>query len=358
MERHSSRYRTRGRFCDTNPHLATDVSVTKMDESERCYFESYARTSIHGIMLKDSVRTDSYKNAIYHNKHLFKNKVVLDVGCGTGILSLFAAKAGARRVFGIEMSDFAHLARKVVLDNKLDNVIKIIKGKVEEVILPVEKVDVIVSEWMGYCLFYESMLDSVLYARDKWLVPAGVIFPDIVKLYVFGMKNTSFHEKTLKYVEEKVYDDYDVSCLSQLALREPQVGHLAPEQMVTSSFKIKEFDLTKDSVEDTEFKSDFTLTMEKSDTLSGFATYFDTIFSQCHRGVMFTTSPLWKSTHWSQTAFYLRRGYRVNGKDEITGSFKMKKNGEYFRDLDFELSFKYKNEFDNIDEKNNYTLRY
>ena len=43
-------------------------------------------------------------------------------------------------------------------------------GKVEEVTLPVPKVDVIVSEWMGYCLFYESMLDTVLYARDKWLV--------------------------------------------------------------------------------------------------------------------------------------------------------------------------------------------
>ncbi len=43
-------------------------------------------------------------------------------------------------------------------------------GKVEEVELPVAKVDVIVSEWMGYCLFYESMLDTVLHARDKWLV--------------------------------------------------------------------------------------------------------------------------------------------------------------------------------------------
>lgn len=46
----------------------------------------------------------------------------------------------------------------------------IIKGKVEEVELPVEKVDIIISEWMGYCLFYESMLNTVIYARDKWLV--------------------------------------------------------------------------------------------------------------------------------------------------------------------------------------------
>ena len=54
------------------------------------------------------------------------------------------------------------------------------RGKIEEIKLPegVEKVDIIISEWMGYCLFYESMLDSVLYARDKWLAPNGLMFPD------------------------------------------------------------------------------------------------------------------------------------------------------------------------------------
>jgi len=51
-------------------------------------------------------------------------------------------------------------------------VISLVHGKVEEVTLPdgIEKVDIIVSEWMGYCLFYESMLNTVIYARDKWLV--------------------------------------------------------------------------------------------------------------------------------------------------------------------------------------------
>ena len=48
--------------------------------------------------------------------------------------------------------------------------ITILKGKVEEVTLPVDKVDIIISEWMGYYLFYESMLDTVIFARDKWLV--------------------------------------------------------------------------------------------------------------------------------------------------------------------------------------------
>jgi len=52
------------------------------------------------------------------------------------------------------------------------SVISLVRGKVEEVTLPdgIEHVDIIVSEWMGYCLFYESMLNTVIYARDKWLV--------------------------------------------------------------------------------------------------------------------------------------------------------------------------------------------
>merc|ERR1711973_193130 len=124
------------------------------------YFDSYAHFGIHEEMLKDEVRTLTYRNSMYHNKHLFKGKVVLDIGCGTGILSMFAAKAGASRVFGIDCSDIVNQATEIVKANNLDDVISIIKGKVEEVELPegIEKVDIIISEWMGYCLFYESML--------------------------------------------------------------------------------------------------------------------------------------------------------------------------------------------------------
>lgn len=54
-------------------------------------------------MLKDEVRTLTYRNSMFHNKHLFKDKVVLDVGSGTGILCMFAAKAGAKKVIGVSL---------------------------------------------------------------------------------------------------------------------------------------------------------------------------------------------------------------------------------------------------------------
>ncbi|GFQ90233.1 protein arginine N-methyltransferase 1-B [Trichonephila clavata] len=68
--------------------------------SKDYYFDSYAHFGIHEEMLKDEVRTLTYRNAMYHNKHLFRGKTVLDIGCGTGILCMFAAKAGASKVIG------------------------------------------------------------------------------------------------------------------------------------------------------------------------------------------------------------------------------------------------------------------
>ncbi|EHA99819.1 Myb-binding protein 1A [Heterocephalus glaber] len=209
------------------------------------YFDSYAHFGIHEEMLKDEVRTLTYRNSMYHNKHVFKDKVVLDVGSGTGILSMFAAKAGAKKVFGIECSSISDYSEKIIKANHLDNskanlrvfpsmegapdqvsslpgdpcpawpgpcagidrrhyrrvlsVITIFKGKVEEVELPVEKVDIIISEWMGYCLFYESMLNTVIFARDKWLKPGGLMFPDRAALYVVA-------------IEDRQYKDFKIHC--------------------------------------------------------------------------------------------------------------------------------------------------
>lgn len=152
--------------------VANGAGSTDMT-SRDYYADSYAHFGIHEEMLKDEVRTLSYRNAICNNPHLFKGKTVLDVGCGTGILCMFAAKAGAKKVIGVDMSNIITQAKTIVAANGFEGTIHLVKGKLEEVQLPLEegeKVDVIISEWMGYFLLYESMLDTVLMARDRYLV--------------------------------------------------------------------------------------------------------------------------------------------------------------------------------------------
>lgn len=75
-------------------------------------------------MLKDTVRTDAYRDFIYENKDLFSGKVVLDVGCGTGILSMFCARAGASKVIAVDNSDIIDKARENVFANDLSHIIK------------------------------------------------------------------------------------------------------------------------------------------------------------------------------------------------------------------------------------------
>ncbi|CAH0491884.1 unnamed protein product [Peronospora farinosa] len=80
---------------------------------------------------------------------------------------MFAAKAGAKHVYGVDCPGILTQARKIVKANGFADTITLIQGKMEELTLLVDKVDIIISEWMGYFLLYESMLDTVLYARDK-----------------------------------------------------------------------------------------------------------------------------------------------------------------------------------------------
>ena len=80
---------------------------------------------------------------------------------------MFAARRGAKHVYAVDASQVALKAKLNIAENGFADQITVIQGKIEDIKLPVEHVDIIISEWMGYFLLYESMLDSVLVARDR-----------------------------------------------------------------------------------------------------------------------------------------------------------------------------------------------
>jgi len=340
--------------------IAKDMEKIKLLSGEEMtskdyYFDSYAHFGIHEEMLKDEVRTLTYRNSMWHNKHLFKGKVVLDVGCGTGILSMFAAKAGAAKVIGVDMSSIVEHAKKIVSDNGLSDTVTIIRGKVEEIELPVEKVDIIISEWMGYCLFYESMLDTVLYARDKWLAEGGLMFPDKATLYICGIEDRQYKDDKIHWWDD-VYG-FDMSSIKKTALTEPLVDKVDRNQVVTNSCLIKEIDIQTCTKEDIPFDSPFNLSIKKNDYMHALVCFFNIEFSKCHKRVGFSTAPEAPYTHWKQTVFYMEDYLVCKTGEEVTGSFKMKPNTRNVRDLDFEVTIDFNGELGTHHEENKYRMR-
>lgn len=136
-----------------------DNDDSSNEEGLSGYYASYGGIDIHETMLRDDTRTLAYQEALFSS--IVKDKVILDVGCGTGILSLFAAKSGAKRVIGIDNSPIISIARKIVERNKYDRIIQLVRGTVEEALLPLEpneKVDIIVSEWQVLRSHYDHRL--------------------------------------------------------------------------------------------------------------------------------------------------------------------------------------------------------
>ena len=286
---------------------------TKMSESKT---SNYAHTSIHYDMLNDSARTQSYRDAIFNNKSYFEGKIVCDVGCGTGILSLFAAKAGARKVYAIECTDIANTCQKIIDDNGYSDVISLMRGKSEDIVLP-EKVDIIISEWMGYSLYYEMMLPAVLSIRDRFLKEDGRILPSKATLYLNICEDPEYRTVNLDYWDSTY--DFNFKAMKDLAFSEPVISKLHPSMIVGKEQVISSINIHNCTKDDIFIMKDFLFVADKHIVVDAFVTYFDVRFDDMESKVVLSTSPFNKPTHWQSTIFYLKENVELQKGDKIEG---------------------------------------
>ena len=162
----------------------------------------YAEFEVHRTMIRDHVRTEAFRLAIA--AVVRPGDVVLDVGAGSGILSVFAARAGAARVYAVEQTSIAVLAQEIVSANGVGDIVRVIESDAFDLELP-ERVDVIVSEWLGGFGIDEGMLPPVIAARDRWLKPAGAMIPKAVTAWT-ALVHDRFLQEMLEFLRHNPYD--------------------------------------------------------------------------------------------------------------------------------------------------------
>lgn len=298
-------------------HQRAASSAAAARAIDDAYFDSYSGFGIHREMLSDKPRTEAYRDAFAKNPELARGKVVLDVGCGTAILSMFAARGGgAARVVGVDGSkDIAGFASRIVEANGLGGAVTVVCGKVEELAaLPsgVDKVDIIVSEWMGYALLFETMLDTVLHARDRFLKPGGAVLPDIASISIAG---GSAGATGLNFWAD-VYG-FDMAPVAEsirsASLRKALVLDVPAGALVTAAQTVHSMDLCTMAPNDQDFSADFSLDASPSLTspaaCHAVVLWFDVHFSErfcTAQPVVLSTAPAAPLTHWAQTVLLLK----------------------------------------------------
>ena len=237
-----------------------------------------------------------------------------------------------------------------------------LKGKIEDVCLPNSQVDIIVSEWMGYCLLYEAMLDSVLWARDRYLTPSGLMIPSYMTLHIAPFADPDYISEHISFWRS-VYGFKMSSMLAHIH-DEVFIQHFKTSSLAAQSYPFLQLPLHHAKKEDLNFTNkSFSFHLNKDiDALDGFIIWFDTFFQptrdsaispdvqaeqwsqgHCGNGVAFTTGPSGPETHWRQGALLIdhrkRQPTALRKGQAIVGTIGYKKREDNPRELDIEIEW-------------------
>lgn len=273
------------------------------NDRDTAYFQYYALLSHQAQMLQDSVRTTAYQKAIFgHGPQCFQDKYVIDVGAGNGILSIFAAQAGAKKVFAIEASNmverlqhFVNASKQPQFDGStlnpwLGDRIKPVSSKMEDVTVEnlgdgVEKVDTIISECLGVLLVHERMCESFLDARDRFLKPGGSVLPSSGTICLAPIEDKVVWEEAAnkaRFWDNRNFYGVDVTPFSEAAWEEsfssPVVGCFGPLIVLTPSndYQIDFQTISKENLK--RFTIPLSFEMTQTAVVHGLGGWFDLHF--------------------------------------------------------------------------------
>jgi len=244
----------------------------------------------HARMLGDHARVEQFERAIAATVR--PGAVVADLGCGTGILSLLCCRAGARRVYAMEVGPIGRWTEQIIAANGFSDRVSVLRGVSTELSLP-EKVDVVVSETIGCAAFDEGIVGYVADARRRFLAPGGAIIPRRLALWAAPVSDTDLHHRLIGCWRERVRGA-DVSPMRAIAARQLHLSSFVPEQLCAPPRPLITVDLAGTEEAFIAGRAEFSL--EREGPVTGFAIGFD---AELGEGIELSNRPPSAAPHWS-----------------------------------------------------------
>ena len=282
------------------------------------YLKPYGDIELQRRMVSDRPRTSAFAAAICETVQT--GDVVLDVGTGTGILAMMAAKAGAKKVYGIDVTDIADVATELAKINGLADKVQFLRGAADDLILD-QKVDLLISEWLGHTAFSEGMLHAVLAARDHNLAPTGRMMPHQVRVLIAPLDEPILYNAEGPGFWRKRIHDLDFSILQGVELSQGRAMQIKVDAaaLLAPGESIIELNLQTASIDDVCSDCRLEFVAIRDGVLNGFCIWFEADLS---RSVTLDTGPFSPETHWAQTyVSFAPRPVRAGEKLEVVVDF-------------------------------------
>ena len=265
--------------------------------------------AFHSRLLEDQFRTGCYESAIA--RLVRPGDVVVDIGTGTGILALFACRAGARKVYAIEVGAEIELARLIACANGLQHQITFISKMSMDVCLP-ERADVLITETGGTFGLQGGMLGAVIDGRRRFLKENGRILPSCLDLWVAPVEFPKGYEAVETW-KRGLYG-FDFSVIRTFAANNDHASwdldahHLLGEGQLLTHIVFRE-------MEDTYVQGRVSFQINKAGVLQGFAGWQST---EVATGITFTNSPVHPTIRWKRSFLPVECPCPVFAGDEVT----------------------------------------
>jgi protein arginine N-methyltransferase 1 len=236
----------------------------------------------YGRMISDRVRTGAYEAAL--RERVKPGSIVLDIGTGTGVLALFAARLGARRVYAVESDGVIQIARAMARDNHCSDRIEFVQGFSTQVTLP-ERVDVVVSDLHGVLPLFRQCLPSIVDARRRHLAPGGVLIPERERLWGAIVEAPGLYEQMIGAWDGHPYG-LDMTAARERAPNSVSRAQFTTDQMLTPAMLLATLDYT--SLEQVNLSIEAAWTVTRAGVGHGMAVWFDALLAP---GVAFSSVP-------------------------------------------------------------------